>query len=321
MTDYRYLFGPVPSRRFGWSLGIDPVPVKTCSQSCIFCQLGRTAVPTVTRREYVPTDDVLDELRRWHEHGGHADVVTLAGSGEPTLHTHFGEMIRFAQRTTGQPCVLLTNGSLLYQPGVCEAAAPADIIKVTLSAWDQASYEKLHRPHPEATFERLLEGERRLRGMCEGQFWVEVFLVRGLNDSQEALARLAETVGTLSPDRIHLNTVVRPPSEASAERVSDAVLRRAADGFGPHAEVVASFKRKSGGGGGEGVSAAQIFALLARHPGTLEQIQQASGATHEQASRICRELEDAGRIYKVEREGENYYVVNSGAAPDSPPGG
>ncbi len=133
MARYKHLFGPVPSRRFGRSLGIDLTPFKTCSFDCIFCQLGHTTVLTADRSQHVPLKQVFDELDDWKKNDGVADILTLAGSGEPTLHSGFGEVIEHA-RSLGLPVALLTNGSLLHLPEVRKAAAGADIVKVSLSA-------------------------------------------------------------------------------------------------------------------------------------------------------------------------------------------
>ncbi len=149
MKKYKYLFGPVPSRRFGRSLGVDLIPYKTCSMNCVFCQLGRTSKTTVTRKEYVSTDLVKEELKYWLKTNKNADYITLSGSGEPTLHTRFGEILEFIRTNTNIPAVLLTNSTMLYLPEVREAAALADIVKISLSAWDQASLRRVNRPYPQ----------------------------------------------------------------------------------------------------------------------------------------------------------------------------
>ena len=137
---YKYLFGPVPSRRFGRSLGVDLTPYKTCSQDCVYCQLGRTTRKTVLRKEYAPLHAVLEEISDWLSADGEADYITLSRSGEPTLHVLFGDVIEFIRLNSRIPSVLLTNGSLFHLPEVRHAASCADIVKISLSAWDQPSY-------------------------------------------------------------------------------------------------------------------------------------------------------------------------------------
>ena len=171
MQKYRYLFGPVPSRRLGRSLGVDLTPHKTCTLDCVFCQLGRTTHKTMTRKEYVPVDAVLAELDAWFKDKGQTDVITLSGSGEPTLHSGFGEVLRFIRCRTPFPAVLLTNATLLSLPEVQEAASLAHIVKVSLSAWDRASFGSVNRPHPDITFDQVLAGQKAFRARFRGQFF------------------------------------------------------------------------------------------------------------------------------------------------------
>ena len=162
MRARRHLFGPLASRRLGRSLGIDLTPGKVCSFDCVYCQLGRTRNRTLVRRAWVPLREVLAELDDWFERDGRADFVTLSGSGEPTLHPGFGDVIRHAGTASVVPVALLTNGSLLWDPEVRRGAAAADLVKVTFSSWDQSSYERIHRADPGLRFEEVLEGQRML---------------------------------------------------------------------------------------------------------------------------------------------------------------
>ena len=166
-TEYKTIFGPVPSRRFGLSLGVDLVPFKTCSLNCVFCQLGRTTNKTVTRKEYVPLKMVLTELEAWLKTDGHADYITLSGSGEPTLHSQFGKVLEFIRANSEIPAVLLTNGTMLYLPEVKEAAIHADVVKVSLSVWNQDSFGWVNRPHPELNFKQIVKGQS-LTIACKG---------------------------------------------------------------------------------------------------------------------------------------------------------
>ncbi|MEI6809313.1 MAG: radical SAM protein, partial [bacterium] len=192
MKKYSYLFGPVLSRRFGNSLGVDLVPLKTCTMDCIFCQLGRTAKKTFIRKEYVPVELVNAEIADWLASGEVADCITLSGSGEPTLHSRFGDVIHFIHKHTTIPVLLLTNSSLLRLAPVRRAAARADIVKISLSAWDQASFSKINKPFSGITFERYLAGLQAFRTEFKGQLVMEVFLVRGLNSDKDDARKIAE---------------------------------------------------------------------------------------------------------------------------------
>ena len=182
---YKYLFGPVPSRRLGRSLGIDVTPFKTCSFDCIFCQCGCTTTHAAERGEFVPFDEVCAELEKWLAEDGAADYITFAGSGEPTLYSRLGELIDFIKARTDIPLIVLSNGTLLHQPEVREETAKADIVKVSLSAWDDESFQTINRPAPGLLFETMKTGEQNFRNQFAGELWLEVFLMQGVNAEPE----------------------------------------------------------------------------------------------------------------------------------------
>lgn len=302
-TPYKYLFGPVPSRRLGRSLGIDLVPMKTCSTNCVFCQLGPCDNTTLTRKEYVPTSEVLCELSDWIKSDGAADCITLSGSGEPTLHTGFGEVLRFIKKETPIQTVLLTNSSLLHLPEIRQEAAVADIIKVSLSAWDQESFEAMNRPAAGLTFELVLAGLTALRDEFNGQIWMEVFLVPGINTLPEQAQKIAKLAKQLGPDRIQLNTAVRPPAESFVRPVPESYLRELTGLFEPEAEIIASFKPDASSK--MALTTANLQNLISRHPATAEQIAQMTGHTPAEVTPILDQLSD--RLEKNEIRGEIYY--------------
>ncbi len=272
--DYRYLFGPVPSRRFGRSLGIDLTPYKTCSLDCVFCQLGRTTDKTLVRKTYVPTAAVIGEIEHWLMAGGEADYLTLSGSGEPTLHDEFGQVLD-ALRATPIPSVLLTNGTLLHLPEVREAAALADVVKVSLSVWDQRSFEWVNRPHRHLAFDQLLDGMKQFRSRFNGRLWLEVFLLQGINAMRKDVEKIARLARDLLPDRVHLNTIARPPAEDFASAVPMPILEALCQLFDPPALIAADTRVHLSNGFKADPSA--ILAMLKRRPCTNEQIQAAFG--------------------------------------------
>jgi wyosine [tRNA(Phe)-imidazoG37] synthetase (radical SAM superfamily) len=304
---YNYLFGPVPSRRLGRSLGIDLVPFKTCTMNCRFCQLGDSPLAVCERKEYVPTGAVLAELDRWLANGGEADHITLAGSGEPTLHTGFGEVLQWVRRQRPAPSVLLSNGSLFGLPEVREAAQWADKVKVTLSAWDEASFQALHRPANGVLFSVLLAGERAFRSSYSGEFSVEVFLVKGVNSSQEQLERLAELVDSLKPDRIDLNTAVRPPADSAVQALSAAEMAAAARLFGEKAVVAASFSGKASGQ--QALTSEGLLQLIQRHPATAGQLAQDFGVDLSSVEPLLSELVATEALRVEDRGGERYFFA------------
>jgi wyosine [tRNA(Phe)-imidazoG37] synthetase (radical SAM superfamily) len=262
---YRYLFGPVASRRFGRSLGVDLLPAKICTFDCIFCEVGRTRDLTVTRREYVPTAEVVSELGRWAASGDKADFITLAGSGEPTLHSGFGDVLAAAGALRVARTALLTNGSLLHIPEVRESAARADVVKVALGAASAREFSALNRPHAAVDLDALIRAGAEFRRHYAGSLWVEVFVVAGVNDSEEMLRPVADRLAGWQPDRIHLNTVARPPADASAAPAAKSDMERLASIFVPKAEVIADFTATRVVGAPPDVQ--KVAAMLARRPG------------------------------------------------------
>ena len=307
MGEYKHLFGPVPSRRLGRSLGVDLTPYKTCSQDCVFCQLGRTPKKTLARHEYVPIGEVLEELEAWLKRDGKADHITLSGSGEPTLHSRFGEVLGFVRKNSAIKAVLLTNGSLFHLPEVRRQASQAHIVKVSLSAWDQTSYGWVNRPHPALDFKQLIEGQRAFRNEFRGQMWIEVFLVAGMNSIHSDVAKIAALTNLLEPDRIHLNTAVRPPAEDFVAPLSRERLASLCHLFRPPAEVIAEYRDK----GGSEISANEesIFSLLKRRPCTAEDIAGAFGMHFNEVSKYLGYLMRQGRIRTERANGSFYYTV------------
>jgi wyosine [tRNA(Phe)-imidazoG37] synthetase (radical SAM superfamily) len=308
MQKYRYLFGPVPSRRLGRSLGVDLTPRKTCPLDCVFCQLGKTTHKTLTRKEYVPTEAVLSELDTWIKAKGNADYITLSGSGEPTLHSGFGEVLHFIRSRSSIPAVLLTNGTLLHLPEVQEAASYAHVVKVSLSAWDQASFGWVNRPHPELSFDRMIEGQKAFRTRFKGQMWLEVFLVAGMNSLPSDVAKIAGLVKEIRPERIHLNTAIRPPSEDFATPVPRERLESLSPLFYPKAEVIAEFEAKQR----VEMQAAQeeIYSMLQRRPCTAQEIAETFTMHPNEVSKYLGKLLKEKRIHARVLNTLLYYLAN-----------
>ena len=303
----KYLFGPVPSRRFGRSLGVDLTPYKTCCFDCVFCQLGRTTRKTVERREYVPTKEVLSELDRWLAGGGRADVITLSGSGEPTLHSEFGEVLDFIRTHTAIASVVLTNGALLHLPEVRAAASLADMVKTSLSAWDQHSFEWVNRPHEQLRFEQVLEGQKIFRTEFSGKLYLEVFAVGGMNAMASSMGKIADLAEEISPDRIQLNTAVRPPAEDFVEAVSPERLAALCPLFRPPAEVIAEFDEKIDAK--IQLNTEALLSMLRRRPCTSEQIAKGFGMHVNEVSKYLGSLLRTGRIQAIRKNGSVYYAI------------
>lgn len=210
----KYIFGPVPSRRLGESLGIDTIPLKTCNFQCVYCQLGRTTHFTNQRNSYHPKEQILNEVRvALQENENKIDYITFVGSGEPLLCKDLGYLIQQIKQFTDIPICVITNGSLLCNPAVREELMPIDIILPSLDAADPKTFIKVNRPHPQIKYELFLQGLIDFRKQFPGQFWVEIMLMDTINDSLDHLHKLKETIDLVHPDRIDINVPIRPPAE------------------------------------------------------------------------------------------------------------
>ena len=241
---FQYLFGPVPSRRLGLSLGVDLVPYKVCSYDCIYCEVGPTTVKTLERKEYVPLEEVKAELEAFRSLGIETDYITFSGFGEPTLHSGLGELIQWIRERFDQPIAVLTNGSLLKDPRVREELMGAHVVLPNLDAGTPRVFGMINRPHPRVSFHEMVEGIKTFTREFPGEVWLEIVLVRGINDNREELEALAKLVREIDPARIQLNTVVRPPAHGG-EPLSLKELETLVPLFGSKAQVVAypTYKR------------------------------------------------------------------------------
>ncbi len=197
-SGFKYLYGPVPSRRLGRSLGIDLVPFKTCTYDCIYCQLGHTTNKTLERLSYVPVKEILNELKRKLATGERPDYISIAGSGEPTLHSYIGELIGMIKNMTNIPVAVLTNGSLLYLPEVRAALMQADLVIPSLDAGDEKMFQYVNRPHPDISFDNMVNGLIAFTRDFPGQVWLEVLLISGVTSMAadvKKIATLAKKIG------------------------------------------------------------------------------------------------------------------------------
>jgi wyosine [tRNA(Phe)-imidazoG37] synthetase (radical SAM superfamily) len=314
------IYGPIPSRRLGQSLGIDPVPLKTCNWNCVYCQLGRTQPLLHERREYVSAEAILAELRQAlvAYAPGAIDWVTFAGSGEPTLHSRIGWLIRQVRALTDLPLAVITNGSLLYLPEVRDELEVADAVLPTLCAGTAELYRRIHRPHPESTFERLLDGLIAFRAMYGGKLWPEVMLIRGLNDTEEALRSIAAALRRIRPDAVHINLPIRPPAESWVQPADAEGLMRAMAILGDIAEVVHPAEGSVDLRGCDSLVDA-ILAVITRHPLRREEIERALASwAPGQVCQALAELEANGQARIIERYGARFWSAASAHYPDPP---
>jgi wyosine [tRNA(Phe)-imidazoG37] synthetase (radical SAM superfamily) len=244
MKKYLYLYGPVPSRRLGRSLGIDLVPQKICTYDCIYCQIGKTTTKTLVRKAYIPTKKVIEELEDFlEEEESSIDHFSLSGSGEPTLHSQIGSVIESIKALSSIPVAVITNGSLFYEDKVRRDLLRADVILPSLDAVSPEVFEKINRPPPGFSIEKVIKGLIEFRKIYKGKIWLEILFCRGVNDSPNELQKMKEVIERIQPDLIHLNTVVRPPSEIDANPLNQEEIEEIKDFFGEKASIISEFNR------------------------------------------------------------------------------
>jgi wyosine [tRNA(Phe)-imidazoG37] synthetase (radical SAM superfamily) len=303
----KYIFGPVPSRRLGRSLGVDLVPYKTCTFDCIYCDLGRTTHKTIVRESYVKPEEIRRELEfTLPTLSKEPDYITLSGSGEPTLNENIGEIIHHIKDLTSIPLAVLTNGSLFSLQKVRKALAGADVVIPTLDAINDVTFQCLNRPHPSLDIQEIISGLIRFRNEYQGQIWLEVVFCRGINDDKGEVEKLKGVIERIQPDRIQLNTPVRPPAEEFAYPLTTLQLEEIRKKWGDKAEIISEFTAPLGEELNS-VKDTEILNLIKRRPCTTEDISKALGLRIDEAVKHLDHLTKTGTIRYRMYEHHCYY--------------
>jgi wyosine [tRNA(Phe)-imidazoG37] synthetase (radical SAM superfamily) len=300
------IFGPVPSRRLGFSLGIDLVPYKVCSLDCVYCQIDRTTERTVARREYVCIRTILDQLKARLADGVKADVISLTGSGEPTLNAGLGDLIDGIRTLTSIPIAIITNSTLLSDPEVRNQCAKADILLPSLDAVMPEAYARVNRPHETLTAQTLIQGLVDFRSQFSGEIWLEVFLVEGMNTDPDHLQALSRAIKRIGPDRVQLNTAVRPTADSGIDRLSPERMLAIANQLGPECEIIADFS-KAPSTVEETIGSAHILNLVDRHPSSMSDICACLGLSASRAQTLIATLTESGQVVIGHRDRTTYY--------------
>lgn len=304
----RNVYGPVPSRRLGSSLGVDIIPFKYCSYDCVYCQLGRTTDKTIGRREYVPVNDVLEELKIRLKEGPEPAYISLAGSGEPTLNSGIGRLIRGIKSVTDIPVAVLTNGSLLGIPEVRESLMSADLALPSLDAGSEEFFQAVNRPHPEIAFGPMVEGLARFTNEFPGSVWLEVMVMGGLTGFRKEIEKIARACETIGPERVQLNTVYRPPAEDWAGAVSSSAMNEIKKVFSGYVEIVSpSDVSGSTGSGSFEEREDSVLGMIRRRPCTAADVAAGLGLHITDAVKILDSLCKGGKAVSERLEDRIYY--------------
>ena len=316
----KYLYGPVPSRRLGLSLGVDIVPFKVCTLDCVYCQLGRTIEKTIERRDYGSIEPILAELRETVAEGLEADFITIAGSGEPTLNLRLGELIDGIKGITNIATAILTNGTLLYRKDVRAECAKADVVLPSLDAGDEQTFRRINRPHGDISIENVISGLCAFRDEFVGQIWLEVFFVEAINTDAEQIAKIEDAIKRIGPDKVQLNTAIRPTADPYIKKLNAEKLQAIAARLGPQCEVVADFSPDRNGTGLESKAGdtlrhhfainhktQALLSMLKRRPCSLNDICSGLGISRNEALKYISELQHKGVIHSEKKDGRVFF--------------
>lgn len=301
-----HIFGPVPSRRLGLSLGIDLIPRKTCSYDCIYCQVGKTTDRIMEPSSFVSVPEVIEELKEVLSKTS-PDVITLAGSGEPTLNVDIGAVITEIKEITHVPVTLLTNGSLLWKDQVREKIKNVDILIPTLSSVYEETYNKIHRPHSGLELNNVIHGLTVMRKEFSGKYLLEVMLLSGLNDTEKEISGLLKIINDIKPDRVQLNTVVRPPSEPGATSLSSEKLEEIKNYLGKNTEIIASVPLRSRADKPDS-KVGRIIEMIKRRPVTADDISNSLNLKKVETERFLKELMIKGHIQEQKHKDNLFYT-------------
>ena len=303
----KYIFGPVPSRRLGRSLGIDLVPHKTCTFDCIYCDLGRTTRKTLSRQSYVSPKEIQGELEVCLSVlEKKPDYITLSGSGETTLNNRIREIIQRIKEITSTPVVILTNSSLLSLDEVRRNLSEADVVLPSLDAITPALFEYINRPHASLSIEGIISGLIQFRKQYRGQMWLEILFCRGVNDGKEEIEKFKGVIKKIQPDRVQLNTPVRPPAEDFAFPLTLPQLEEMRERLGEKAEIISEFAAPLGEKLNP-VKDTEILNLIKRRPCTAEDISKALGLHLNEVVKFLEKLLKEGGVHYRMYEHRGYY--------------
>jgi len=306
---YKHLFGPVPSRRLGMSLGVDLIPHKICSLNCVYCECGCTTTHTLERREYVPVDEIYHELEDFFKKHPDPEYITFSGAGEPTLHSQIGKVLEFLKKLRpGLPVAVLTNGTLLYDPEVRAELMHADLVLPSLDAATQAAFSKINRPVHSFNVERDIQGLKDFCKEFQGEIWMEVLILPGYNDDQENLSTIRDVLLEINPDRIQLNTLDRPGTVQGLRAATESELNKIAEDWGlKQVEIIAPPADRKKKTAYRSDLESVILETLSRRPCTLKDLESIMGLHTNEINKYLGALEESGRIEAVEQDRGTFY--------------
>jgi len=308
---YKYLFGPVPSRRLGMSLGVDLVPKKVCSLNCVYCEVGHTTKLTTERKEYILYDKVASELDHYFANNPNPDYITFSGSGEPTLNSRIGDVLQFIKRKKPDiPIAVLTNGTLLYDKKVRDELIDANVVLPSLDAATEITFQKINRPASQLTVEKYIQGLIDFSNEFSGQLWLEVFIVPGYNDNIDDLKALKKAFKDINPDHIQLNTLDRPGTVADIHAASHEDLKKIVDYWKlDNVEIIAAAPERKNIQSYRKDAETAILETITRRPCTVDDLVKILGLHINEINKYLDVLEAEGKIEPIRQERGVFYKI------------
>lgn len=310
---YKFLFGPVPSRRLGMSLGVDLVPRKVCTLDCVYCEVGKTTKLTNDRKEYIPFEKVKTELLDYFKHNPDPDYITFSGSGEPTLNNRIGDVLHFIKKEKpGIPVAVLTNGTLFSDPVVRSSIMDADLILPSLDAVTDEVFQKINRPAKEIKVSEYIQGLIDFRKEFKGKIWLEVFVLPGYNDTEDELQAFRGAIEKISPDAVQLNTLDRPGVLPGLRAASHEELERVQSFWKPwRVQIIAAASTRKEKRSYREDTEAAILETIARRPCTLDDLIMILGLHINEINKYLDVLEAAHKIDAIRQERGIFYHLSS----------
>jgi len=304
---YKHIYGPVPSRRLGASLGIDPVLLKVCSFDCVYCEVAKTTLLTTERKEYVKANEILNELKIFlKEFEGQIDYVTFSGSGEPTLNSKIGYMIEEIKKFSNIPVAVLTNASLIFREDVKKDLLKADLIKCTLDAATDKYFKRVNQPESTLSIKKIIDGIVQFSKEYKGQLLIEIMLVRGVNDTEENYRELNKTLKLIKSALVQITTVVRPPSFGFAKPLSKEELIFAQEKIGNNSRIIGEFSRKTNKAYRKNLEDAITNSIRIR-PQTIDDLSSGLEVHRDEILKYIELLEKEDRIIEILQNGKKFY--------------
>lgn len=306
---YNYLFGPVPSRRLGMSLGVDLVPRKVCSLDCVYCEVGKTSKLSLERKEYIPYDKIVSELEHYFQNSPEPDYITFSGSGEPSLNSRIGDVLEFIKKKKPHiPIAVLTNGSLLYQPEVRRELLKADVVLPSLDAGSKEVFQKINAPAKGLIFEKYVQGLQDFRAEFSGKIWLEVFILPDYNMEKEELLKMEQLIARIKPDSVQLNTLDRPGTvpglrSASKQELTDIIELWNLE----HVEIIASAEERKDIQSYRSDTETAILETISRRPCTNEDLSKIVGLHINEINKYLDVLEAENKISGIRQERGVFY--------------